>query len=247
MPDPSRQPTFSRLNRLLAHVLVVGLVVTTAGVGILATRAVVPDVPGVPAPDRQPLAFEIVGSARAAGAVRPASLRSLSVELVPEPDASDPLLNLRMPAPTPEPTPDPTPAPRPQPVAARPAPPPPVVGSGGLAWPVPGGTVTQYYHAGHLALDIATQPGRPVVAAASGVVTWAGWRSNGGGMVIVIDHGNGMQTGYNHLGSLWVSAGQHVAVGQGIAGVGCTGMCTGPHVHFQVIVGGILVNPLRYL
>ena len=116
-----------------------------------------------------------------------------------------------------------------------------------LIWPVPGGTISQYYHAGHLALDIAAPYGTTVVAAQSGVVTWAGWRNNGGGNVISIDHGNGMVTVYNHLGSIWVSVGQAVSAGQGIGAVGCTGMCTGPHVHFEVIVNGVIDNPLRYL
>ena len=116
-----------------------------------------------------------------------------------------------------------------------------------LLWPVPGGSISQYYHAGHLALDIAAPYGTTVVAAQAGVVTSAGWRNNGGGNVISIDHGNGMVTVYNHLGSIWVSPGQYVAAGQGIGGVGCTGMCTGPHVHFEVIVNGVIDNPLRYL
>ena len=116
-----------------------------------------------------------------------------------------------------------------------------------LLWPVVGGTISQYYHAGHLALDIAAPYGSTVVAAQAGVVTSSGWRNTGGGYVISIDHGNGMITVYNHLGSLWVSAGQYVAAGQGIAGVGCTGICTGPHVHFEVIVNGVIDNPLRYL
>jgi murein DD-endopeptidase MepM/ murein hydrolase activator NlpD len=84
------------------------------------------------------------------------------------------------------------------------------------------------------------------VAAQGGTVTWAGWRNNGGGYVISIDHGNGMRTVYNHLDSIWVSAGQYVGAGQGIGGVGCTGICTGPHVHFEVIVNGVIDNPLRY-
>ena len=116
-----------------------------------------------------------------------------------------------------------------------------------LVWPVPAGSISQYYHAGHLALDIAAPYGSQVSAAQAGVVTSSGWRNNGGGYVISIDHGNGMITVYNHLGSLWVSAGQYVAAGQGIGGVGCTGMCTGPHVHFEVIVNGVIDNPLRYL
>ena len=62
-----------------------------------------------------------------------------------------------------------------------------------------------------------------------------------------IDHGNGMQTVYNHLGSLWVSSGAYVTAGQGIAAVGCTGICTGPHVHFEVRVRGAAVDPMTGL
>jgi murein DD-endopeptidase MepM/ murein hydrolase activator NlpD len=116
-----------------------------------------------------------------------------------------------------------------------------------LVWPVVGGTISQYFHAGHLALDIAAPYGNSVLAAQAGTVTSAGWRNNGGGNVISIDHGNGMITVYNHLGSIWVSPGQYVNAGQGIGGVGCTGICTGPHVHFEVIVNGVIDNPLRYL
>ena len=117
----------------------------------------------------------------------------------------------------------------------------------GLVWPVQGGSISQYFHAGHLALDIAAPYGNSVIAAQAGTVTSAGWRNNGGGNVISIDHGNGMVTVYNHLGSIWVSPGQYVSAGQGIGGVGCTGICTGPHVHFEVIVNGVIDNPLRYL
>jgi murein DD-endopeptidase MepM/ murein hydrolase activator NlpD len=122
-----------------------------------------------------------------------------------------------------------------------------VASSAALLWPVPGGTISQYFHAGHLALDIAAPYGSQIVAAQGGTVTWAGWRNNGGGYVISIDHGNGMVTVYNHLGSIWVSPGQWVNAGQGIGGIGCTGICTGPHTHFEVIVNGIIDNPLRYL
>jgi murein DD-endopeptidase MepM/ murein hydrolase activator NlpD len=116
-----------------------------------------------------------------------------------------------------------------------------------LVWPVAGGSISQYFHAGHLALDVAAPYGSSVVAAQAGTVTSAGWRNNGGGYVISIDHGNGMITVYNHLGSIFVSPGQYVGAGQGIGGVGCTGICTGPHVHFEVIVNGVIDNPLRYL
>jgi murein DD-endopeptidase MepM/ murein hydrolase activator NlpD len=127
---------------------------------------------------------------------------------------------------------------------ARGVPPPPATGA--LVWPVPAGSISQYFHAGHLAIDVAASYGSEVVAAQSGLVVSAGWRSNGGGYVIEIDHGNGMRTLYNHLGSIWVTTGQAVFAGQGIGGVGCTGLCTGPHVHFQVIVNGLIDNPQRY-
>lgn len=117
---------------------------------------------------------------------------------------------------------------------------------GGLVWPVPAGSISQGFHGGHLALDIAANYGAQVLAAQNGVVISAGWRNNGGGYVIEIDHGNGMNTVYNHLGSIWVTTGQSVFAGQGIAGNGCTGLCTGPHVHFEVKVNGRMVNPQRY-
>src|SRR5205823_4401354 len=82
-----------------------------------------------------------------------------------------------------------------------------VVGTGKLLWPVPGAVITQYFWAGHLAIDMATDAGNPVLAAGSGVVLSAGWRSNGGGLVIEIDHGRGLHTLYNHLGAILVSPG----------------------------------------
>ncbi len=118
--------------------------------------------------------------------------------------------------------------------------------AGRLIFPVPGGSYSQFFHAGHLAVDIAAPYGSQIVVAQAGVVSSAGWRNNGGGYVISIDHGNGIVTVYNHLGSIWVGTGQYVAAGQAIGGVGCTGMCTGPHVHFEVIVNGIIDNPQRY-
>lgn len=249
MPDPSRGNAHSWiLNRWLANALVVGLLAATATVGLVSAHGLPAGGPGLPAPDRHPIGFDFIGTADAAGTASTASLRTVSLALEPDPGASDPLMALRMPDPTPVPTPEPVLA-APKPVVRTFVPPaaPPPTGSGELLWPVPGGVITQYFHAGHLALDIATSAGSPVIAAKGGIVTWAGWKSNGGGMVIVIDHGNGWQTGYNHLGSLWVSVGQAVEAGQAIAGVGCTGLCTGPHVHFQVIIGGVAYNPLRYL
>lgn len=206
--------------------------------------------------------FGLVATARAGGA-EAVPLRSTTFTLHPQPLDEPDLFPRSAPAILPTESPKPTPVPVDP--AATPLPGPnriavgtterplaPVVAvvapvGGPLAWPVPAGSVTQYFHAGHLAIDIAGSYGSSVVAAEAGVVTSAGWRNNGGGLVIVIDHGNGIQTLYNHLGSIWVNAGQAVARGQGIAGVGCTGICTGPHVHFEVVVNGVIQNPMRYL
>jgi murein DD-endopeptidase MepM/ murein hydrolase activator NlpD len=234
--------------RAITHLVVIGLVAFSAAFGLAATRA---SEGTARSPEDARLSLELVSRAFGADAA-PWISRSTAFELVPDPSRPDPLpRDAVVVVPTPEPTPLPTPvapppaAPEPAPVvAARPV---IVQGNGQLAWPVPGGVITQYYSAAHLALDIAANAGSTVVAADGGVVTWSGWRNNGGGLVVAIDHGNGITTVYNHLGSSWVSVGQTVARGQGIAAVGCTGNCTGPHVHFEVIVGGVIVNPLRYL
>jgi murein DD-endopeptidase MepM/ murein hydrolase activator NlpD len=193
-------------------------------------------------------AFGIVSVARGAdGATLVPEI--VRYDLVPQPEAADPMLERRGPAEIPQATPLPTPvAP---PVLAVPRPryvkPAPIVGTGQLKWPVAGGAISQYYSSYHKALDIAAPTGSAVLAAADGVVTWSGWKDNGGGLVVGIDHGNGIITLYNHLGSTLVGVGATVTVGQTIAKVGCTGDCTGPHVHFEVIVDGVIVNPLRYL
>ena len=192
--------------------------------------------------------FSLISAARGADAAK-LSPQVVSYNLVPQPALTDPLPEHRAPVGTPQATPLPTPVAPPQALVSRPVyiKPVPIVGSGQLKWPVPGGVITQYYSAWHLAIDIAAPAGSSVVAAGAGTVTWAGWRSNGGGLVISIDHGNGIVTVYNHLGAMFVGVGATVAAGQGIAAVGCTGVCTGPHVHFEVIVNGVIVNPLRYL
>ncbi len=132
--------------------------------------------------------------------------------------------------------PDPTPVPTPVPAPQAPM----------LRWPVRG-PITTYYSAGHPAIDIEARAGTSVVAANSGTVVYSGWKSGGGGIVVFVDRGNGLVTGYSHLSATLVSVGQHVAVGQKIAEVGCTGMCTGPHLHFTVWVKGVTYNPLRFL
>ena len=80
-----------------------------------------------------------------------------------------------------------------------------VDGDGSLAWPVPGGYVSQYFWGGHQGVDIAHTGGGAVVAADTGTVISAGWVNNGGGMVITIAHADGRTTQYNHLGAILVA------------------------------------------
>ncbi len=98
----------------------------------------------------------------------------------------------------------------------------------------------------HTGLDIATSRGTPIAAAASGTVTFAGDKGSYGKM-IVISHGNGVQTYYAHCNALYASVGQSVSQGQTIAAVGSTGNSTGPHLHLEIRVNGIAYNPQNYL
>lgn len=98
----------------------------------------------------------------------------------------------------------------------------------------------------HTGLDIGVPQGTPVKASKGGVVVRAEYNSVYGNMVI-IDHGNGVQTLYGHSSALLVSKGQKVSQGQVIANAGSTGMSTGPHVHFEVRVNGQAVDPKNYI
>jgi len=130
---------------------------------------------------------------------------------------------------------------------------PPSQYSGGkFAWPLDGGYISQYFHYGHYALDIAADWGTRVKAAAAGTVIFAGWKNNGGGYQVWIAHGSNLYTTYNHMSSISVGRGQHVGRGQQVGRVGMTGNATGPHLHFEVWRGpiwngGTRVNPLIYL
>lgn len=115
------------------------------------------------------------------------------------------------------------------------------------------GIITSRFGAGssirrssHTGLDIATSTGTPIAAAASGTVTFSGWKGSYGNM-IVISHGNGVQTYYGHCSKLYVSAGATVSQGQTIATVGSTGNSTGPHLHLEVRVNGVAYNPQNYV
>lgn len=98
----------------------------------------------------------------------------------------------------------------------------------------------------HEGLDIAAPTGRPVRAAKAGVVITAA-ASGAYGNLIVLDHGNGEQTRYAHLSAFGVAVGMPVAIGQVIGRIGNTGRSTGPHLHFEIRLGGVAVDPLPYL
>ncbi len=132
--------------------------------------------------------------------------------------------------------------------------PPVVSGSGQFTNPCPGASYISSYFGeyrdpsdpAHKGMDYAANAGVPTYAAADGTVVIAGYSDSAGNWV-VINHGGGLVTKYMHHSALCVSAGQQVSKGQQIGCVGTTGWSTGPHLHFQVEVGGVAVDPLNYL
>lgn len=128
-------------------------------------------------------------------------------------------------------------------------------GGGQLLWPASGPVTSGYGYRTHpifgdgrmhTGIDIGAPYGAPVISSDAGTVAYVGSMS-GYGNVVVIDHGNGLATTYNHLSAFGVSAGQSVGRGVYIANVGCTGYCTGPHLHFEVRINGSPVDPMPYL
>ncbi len=103
----------------------------------------------------------------------------------------------------------------------------------------------------HKGIDItgAGANGKPIIASASGVVERVTSSSTGYGYCVLIDHGNGIKTRYAHClaNSICVKPGQSVVQGQMIAKIGNTGTSTGPHLHFEIIYNGSVVNPIKYL
>lgn len=98
----------------------------------------------------------------------------------------------------------------------------------------------------HTGIDLAVPVGTPIRAAADGVVESANWSGQYGKM-IVIDHGNRVETYYAHCSQLLVVPGEDVRLGEVIALSGTTGRATGPHLHYEVRIAGTPVNPYRYL
>ena len=97
----------------------------------------------------------------------------------------------------------------------------------------------------HAGIDLAAPAGSPVAAAYDGRVLSADWAGSYG-LLVVVDHGDGVQTRYAHLSRLMVASGQHVRQGDLIGLVGSTGRSTGPHLHYELRRNGIPVNPLAH-
>ncbi len=122
--------------------------------------------------------------------------------------------------------------------------------SAGFICPISSGRyrVSAYYGDGrnHKGIDLAADRGTPIFAAGAGKVIYSGWDGDYG-YSVVIEHANGMKTRYAHANALCVTKGATVAQGDMIATVGSTGWSTGNHLHFEVIVGGVKVNPGPYI
>jgi len=99
----------------------------------------------------------------------------------------------------------------------------------------------------HTGLDLVAACQTAVFAAGNGTVVEAGWSPYGGGNRIVVDHGNGLKSTYNHLASIETSVGATVAAGQRLAAAGTTGASTGCHLHFEVLLNGQTVNPQGWM
>ena len=124
--------------------------------------------------------------------------------------------------------------------------------SGPFTWPAQGMITLEFaqssiYQVSHTGLDIAGKRNDPVTPLMSGKVIYAGQISWGYGKHIVIDHGNNITSIYAHLSNIYVISGQEVKSGDVIGGQGSTGWATGVHLHFQVNVHGIPVNPRVFL
>ena len=123
--------------------------------------------------------------------------------------------------------------------------------SSGMIWPVNGPITSPFceqraWESCHPGIDIGVPTGTPIHAAAAGTVAIAGPES-GYGNYTCIDHGGGVSTCYAHQESISVSVGEHVSQGQVIGISDCTGLCFGPHLHFEVRVNGQPVDPMGYL
>ena len=135
------------------------------------------------------------------------------------------------------------------PAATTPKSPKSKVSGAGLIWPLHGPVTSEFgprWGAFHSGIDIAAPNGTPIKAAKAGVVIFAG-DYGGYGLLVLVDHGGGMVTGYAHQSRIAVSQGQKLNQGQVLGYEGSTGTSTGPHLHFEVRINGVAQNPRAYL
>ena len=129
-----------------------------------------------------------------------------------------------------------------------------IIEDGELCWPLPGHTYIScnfgdddaYGNSGHRGTDIPAPEGTPILAAHSGTVLVSGWNDSYGNQVL-LDNGAGLSTRYAHMTQTAVTAGEAVTAGQVIGYVGSTGDSTGNHLHFEVMQGGVRVNPTGFI
>lgn len=123
-----------------------------------------------------------------------------------------------------------------------------------LAWPTTGSVSSGFgyrthpifgdrrFHSG---IDISAPSGQTVIASEAGEILFAGYRG-GYGLSVIIDHGNALATLYAHMSSVTVSSGSRVGRGARVGAVGCSGYCTGPHLHFETRINGDPVDPMQF-
>ena len=123
----------------------------------------------------------------------------------------------------------------------------PPAGPTAFLWPAQGTITTPFIPGGHPGIDIGILRSLRVTAAAEGRVLRVGEPRGfeGYGRVVLVDVGGGYVTLYAHLSRAWVRPGDIVEAGQGLGAAGCTGYCTGTHLHFEVRFHGQAVNPMR--
>jgi murein DD-endopeptidase MepM/ murein hydrolase activator NlpD len=122
-------------------------------------------------------------------------------------------------------------------------------------WPVRGWITSSFGHRVspftgtlqmHEGLDICARTGTPVKATADGIVIYSGWKSEFG-KTVTLDHGYGYRTRYAHLARILVNNGQRVSRGEVLGALGNSGRSTGPHLHYEVKLNGLPVDPRRHL
>lgn len=109
------------------------------------------------------------------------------------------------------------------------------------------GPVSQGYSAYHRGMDITSPMGTQIRPVGPGVVRFAGFTPDGRGNEVIVDHGDGLETLYAHMGKIYVGTGNTVATDTNLGTIGLTGRTTGPHVHFEVYEDGVQVNPQNLL